>query len=85
MANGVPCFSMPGRRKDLRPKLGVGAPGAGSYDPCVVSGHKKNAPMFSVSKQRRDGELALYRNTPGAGTYGDEASKVVRAKSASWR
>ena len=29
MRDGVPCFSMPGRRKDLRPKVGVGVPGSG--------------------------------------------------------
>ena len=84
MSDGVPCFSMPGRRKDLRPKVGVGVPGAGAYDPdnkCA----KKNGPMFSVSKSRRDGELSIFKNTPGAGTYGDTATKVNRAKSASWR
>ena len=31
MSDGVPCFSMPGRRKDLRPKVGVGVPGSGTY------------------------------------------------------
>lgn len=84
MADGVPCFSMPGRRADLRPKLGVGVPGAGNYEPMNVSS-KKNGPQFSVGKSRRDGELSIYKNTPGAGTYGDKAAMIVRAKSASWR
>jgi len=84
MADGVPCFSMPGRRKDLRPKVGVGVPGAGAYEPNQNSS-KKNGPMFSVSKTKRDGGINIFKNTPGAGTYGDIASKVVRAKSASWR
>jgi hypothetical protein len=84
MTDGVPCFSMPGRRADLRPKVGTGVPGSGTYNPVNTSA-KKNAPLFSVGKSRRDGELNIYRNTPGAGTYGDEAAKVIRAKSASWR
>ena len=84
MADGVPCFSMPGRRKDLRPKVGVGVPGSGSYDPWHNS-IKKNGPLFSVGKQTRDGEVNIFKNTPGAGTYGDKAAIVVRAKSASWR
>ena len=84
MADGVPCFSMPGRRADLRPKVGSGVPGSGTYNPEVNSA-KKNAPYFSVGKSRRDGELNIYKNTPGAGTYGDEAAKVIRSKSASWR
>lgn len=84
MADGVPCFSMPGRRKDLRPKVGTGVPGSGTYDP-MNTFTKKNGPLFSVSKQRRDGELGVFKNTPGAGTYHDISSNVVRAKSASWR
>lgn len=84
MADGVPCFSMPGRRKDLRPKVGVGVPGSGTYDPSN-SFTKKNGPLFSVSKSRRDGEINIFYNTPGAGTYSDTAAHIVRAKSASWR
>ena len=84
ISDGVASYSMPGRRKDLRPKLGVGVPGAGAYDP-EVSPVKKNGPLFSVSKSKRDGELKIFKNTPGAGHYGDTAQKVVRAKSASWR
>ena len=77
---------MPGRRKDLRPKLGVGVPGCDTYNPGVESA-KKSAPKFSVGKQVRDGELQIYKNTPGVGAYGayDQAALVVRAKSASWR
>ena len=70
MADGAPCYSMPGRRKDLRPKVGVGVPGSGAYDPMNRSS-KKNGPLFSVGRSRRDGELNIYKNTPGAGTYGD--------------
>lgn len=33
MGDGVPKATMPGRRKDLRPKSGRDAPGAGSYYP----------------------------------------------------
>ena len=73
MTDGVPCYSMPGRRKDLRPKVGVGVPGSGSYDPSNTF-TKKNGPLFSVSRQRRDGEVNIYKNTPGAGTYHDVAS-----------
>ena len=43
MSDGVPCYSMPGRRKDLRPKVGTGVPGSGSYDPKNVFS-KKNGP-----------------------------------------
>ena len=77
---------MPGRRKDLRPKVGVGVPGSGSYDPKNVTS-KKNGPQFSVGRSRRDGEISIFKNTPGAGTYGgyDAAAIAVRAKSATWR
>ena len=68
MADGVPKYSMPGRRKDFRPKVGVGVPGSGSYEPSV-SYTKKNGPLYSVSKQSRDGEVGIFKNTPGAGTY----------------
>ena len=84
MADGVPRYSMPGRRKDLRPKVGVGVPGSGSYEP-TQNYVKKNGPQFSVGKMRRDGEIGIFKNTPGAGTYHDISSNVVRAKSASWR
>ena len=84
MKDGVPCFSMPGRRKDLRPKVGVGVPGAGNYDP-KHSTVKTNGPNFSVGKSQRDGGLSIFNNTPGAGTYHDPAAKITRAKSASWR
>jgi len=84
MSDGVPCYSMPGRRKDLRPKVGTGVPGSGTYEPTLTF-TKKNAPLFSVSKQRRDGELKIFQNTPGAGTYMDISANIVRAKSASWK
>lgn len=75
---------MPGRRKDLRPKVGENGKGPGQYDPFHNS-IKKNGPLFSVGKMRRDGEIGIFKNTPGAGTYADEAVRVNRAKSASWR
>ena len=60
MADGVPKYSMPGRRKDLRPKVGVGVPGSGTYDP-MLNSSKKNGPQFSVGKSVRDGELNIYK------------------------
>ena len=59
MTDGVPKYSMPGRRKDLRPKVGVGVPGAGNYDP-MLNYSKKNGPQFSVGKSRRDGEVNIF-------------------------
>jgi hypothetical protein len=35
LGKGVPKATMPGRRKDLRPKSGVDAPGAGTYNPLI--------------------------------------------------
>jgi hypothetical protein len=35
LGDGVPKTTMPGRRKDLRPKSGVDAPGAGTYNPTL--------------------------------------------------
>lgn len=46
---GVPKATMPGRRKDLRPKSGVDGPGAGAYKP-NLSYTRKSEPQFSVSK-----------------------------------
>jgi hypothetical protein len=59
---------MPGRRKDLRPKTGKDAPGAGNYDP-NYSALRKSSPHFSLGKSKRDGELGLYLQTPGCGNY----------------
>jgi len=76
---------MPGRRKDLRPKTGVGVPGSDSYDPSHSLSKMAN-PMFSLSRSKRDGELGIYHNTPGSGSYQPDAStNLVKEHSASWR
>ena len=72
-ASGVPIYSMPGRRKDLRPKTGVGVPGSNVYNP------KDNlvttaAPQFSVSKNQREKDAKKLWNTPGSGTYHVDAA-----------
>jgi len=74
---------MPGRGKDLRPKSGRDAPGAGTYNPSVVQA-RKSEPEFSVSKAKRDASLGLFTNTPGAGTYFVNDG-LVRTHSANWR
>ena len=75
---------MPGRRKDLRPKTGVGVPAANVYNPIdtLVS---NAAPRFSVSRNARDKEPSKLWNTPGSGTYHpDAASKLTKSVSAQW-
>lgn len=57
---------MPGRRKDLRPKTGVGVPGSGTYDPSYNNA-KTMYPKFSLGKSARDGGLGIFKNTPGPG------------------
>jgi hypothetical protein len=47
---------MAGRRKDLRPKSGRDAPGAGSYNPKFDPVRRSN-PSFSVTKGTRDSGL----------------------------
>jgi hypothetical protein len=42
LADGAPRATMPGRRKDLRPKTGTDAPGAGNYDPNYSAMRKSN-------------------------------------------
>ena len=74
---------MPGRGKDLRPKSGRDAPGAGSYNP-NINPMRRSTPSFSLSKGTRDAGLALCTNTPGAGSYFSN-DKLVRTHSASWR
>ncbi len=49
IGSGVPCFSMPGRRKDLRPKAGVDAPSCDKYSPSK-SYVVPNERAFSVGK-----------------------------------
>lgn len=68
LGKGQPFATMPGRRKDLRPKTGVDVPGSGTYDP-KVDPMRRSAPSFSVSKTARDGSLGLYDSTPGCAAY----------------
>ena len=85
MGHGVPVFSIPGRRKDLRPKSGADAPGSNVYNP-EDAYTKKNGPQYSLSKGHRDGEVGIYYNTPGAGTYQPDHSKnLVHNDFPSWR
>lgn len=83
LGDGSPVATMPGRRKDLRPKTGRDAPGAGSYDPNYKN-LRKSSPNFSLSKQVRDGEVSLFQNTPGIGSY-FETDKLTKTHSATWR
>ena len=65
---GVPVYSFPGRRKDLRPKTGKDVPGSGTYEPSY--NYVKNAkPKFSVGRSARDGALGIFKNPPGPGQY----------------
>jgi len=74
---------MPGKGKDLRPKSGKDAPGAGQYNPGL--GYvRQSDPNFSISKTKRDPALGLYTQTPAPGTY-FVADGLVRTHSASWR
>lgn len=76
---------MPGRRKDLRPKTGVGVPGADAYSP----GHtlvKEKHPAYPLGKSKRDGELKIFHNTPGSGHYHvDNSVNMTKSHSASWK
>ncbi len=49
LGDGSPNATMPGRRKDLRPKTGRDAPGAGSYDP-NHNPMRRSSPNFSITK-----------------------------------
>ena len=75
---------MPGRRKDLRPKSGLDAPGADKYNPS--HGYtKKRAASYGMGSLHRDGELPLYKSTPGVGTYEPtKASTLTKNQSAAW-
>lgn len=57
--------SMPGRRKDLRPKSGRDAPGAGQYDP-LIHYAKKKVPNYVFPKSHREASLNLAMTTPGS-------------------
>ncbi len=83
LGEGSPNATMPGRRKDLRPKTGRDAPGAGSYDP-NHNPMRRSSPNFSITKQVRDGELNLYPNTPGIGSYFGKDT-LTKSHSATWR
>lgn len=47
LTDGAPKATMPGRRKDLRPKSGTDAPGSGNYNP-NYDPMRKSGPMFSI-------------------------------------
>jgi len=82
---GVPVYSMPGRRKDLRPKTGVGVPGANVYNPRNTL-TSLTAPQYSVSRNPRDKEVAIFPHTPGFNIYFTDASiNLTKTHSASWR
>jgi hypothetical protein len=49
LSKGVPNYSMPGRRADLRPKTGKDVPAGGAYDPLHTQVHKSTS-KFSVGK-----------------------------------
>jgi hypothetical protein len=83
LGDGTPIATMPGRRKDLRPKTGKDAPGAGAYNP-EYKMVRKSSPNFSLTKQIRDGEVRMHLNTPGSGSY-FEKDTLTRTHSASWR
>ncbi len=78
----APSQSMPGRRKDLRAKSGVGVPGAGSYNPSL-NYVKKNAPGYSVNRSSRDGPLGQYGRSPILTKYTPNY-KLAKTHSASW-
>jgi len=59
LGDGKPVSLVTGRLKDLRPKTGRDAPGAGSYNPDYKN-LRKSSPSFSLTKQTRDGELGVF-------------------------
>ena len=76
---------MPGRRKDLRPKTGVGVPGPDAHNP-TQNYVKKASPFYSMGKQTRDGELGIFKNTPGSGHYHPDGSiNMTKTHSACWK
>lgn len=82
---GVPAYTMPSRKKDLRPKTGTDAPDAGNYDPSLrYSSVKLAPPKYSVSKSKRDGDLKLYTDVPGATAY-TPSHTLTKTHSAQWK
>jgi hypothetical protein len=82
--SGTPVYSMPPRRKDLRPKTGVGVPGADTYNPSN-SLTKLSAPNWSVSRLSRERELRHYKKNPDVGKYFiDSGINSTHLKSATW-
>lgn len=85
---GTPVYSMPGRRKDMRPKPGVGVPGADAYHPSTSYISTKLAtPKYSVGRQKKGytGEKN-FPLTPGFDKYFIEGSTLLtKTTSARWR
>ena len=67
--SGTPGYSMPGRRKDLRPKLGVGVPAPNFYTPKdAITSHSVTS--FSQSREPKDPNyIKTYPLTPSCTKY----------------
>ena len=69
---------MPGRRKDLRPKVGLDAPSCDTYSPSksYVTPNEKN---WKLTKDERDKTIPVYKMTPGVGKYHiDSTTKHIK-------
>jgi hypothetical protein len=83
---GVPVYSMPGRRKDLRPKTGVGVPGAAAYQPSDSTKPHNPTWTFGTEQRPADTRSSSVETNPGAGKYHiDESMSLTKLKSAQWR
>ena len=85
MGYGAAKATMPGRRKDLRPKTGLGVPSGGEYDPSYGYSKLQN-PRYSMSNSKRDGQVSIFHNNPAPDKYFDyKYDKLIKSQSATWR
>mmetsp|Transcript_13805 Transcript_13805/g.12239 ORF Transcript_13805/g.12239 Transcript_13805/m.12239 type:complete len:442 (-) Transcript_13805:37-1362(-) len=82
MGDGVPGYSMKGRRKDCRVLPGKDAPCSGLYNP-DFSNSRKSAPKFAFSKQHKSKIANIYGKTPSPSHY-KPTSSFVKKTAAAW-
>ena len=82
MGDGVPGYTMKGRRKDCRILPGKDAPCPGNYNP-AYSNSRKSAPKFAFGRSHKSKVADIYGKTPSPSHYKPDSS-FVKNKSAAW-
>lgn len=82
LGDGVPGYSIKGRRPDCRVLPGKDAPGPGNYDPSTKF-CRRSAPKYRMSRASKSKIANIYGETPAPNVY-RPSSTFVKSQSAAW-